>query len=74
MLQASITAEDRGRIIFRAFAPEDRSIKGKAEYRVSRAGGRTVFAISAADSTSLRTAMNSITRMLTVIEKMRGIK
>ena len=74
MLIASITVEDSKGMVYSAFVPEDREIKGKAEYKVSRDGSKTTFAISAVDSASLRTALNSITKMLTVIEKMKGVK
>ena len=36
--------------------------------------GRVVFEITARDSIALRTVLNSITKMLTVIEKVGGIK
>ena len=74
MLKASISVEDPKGIIFKAFVPEDRTIKGKSEYKTIRTKNLTKFEISASDSGSLRTVMNSITKMLTVIEKMERIK
>ena len=73
MLKASIAADDRGGVIRKCFASEDREIKGKAEYDVVKRGSKVVFEVSAVDSVALRTVLNSITKMLTVIEKMGGL-
>ena len=73
MLKASITVTDNG-LIAKSFIPEDKVIKDKASYKVVRKGKTTVFELTAANSTDLRTVLNSITKMLTVIEKMKGIK
>ena len=74
MLAATISVKDGDSLIARAFAAEDRELKGKARYEVKRKSGFTVFDIKAEDSVALRTVMNSITKMLTVIEKMRALK
>lgn len=74
MLNASITVEDPKGIISRSFVPEDKNVKGKATYNVIHKNDKTTFIISADDSVSLRTIMNSITKMLTVIEKMKNVK
>jgi tRNA threonylcarbamoyladenosine modification (KEOPS) complex Pcc1 subunit len=74
MLSATITMDDKDGLIAKSFAAEDREIKGKASYGVANRAGKTVFTIKAEDSTALRTVANSITKMLTVIEKMRPIK
>lgn len=73
MYRATVLCEDKDRNIERCFGAEDRKIKGKAEYSVGRQGKNVVFRIRADDSVALRTAMNSITKMLTVIEKTHGI-
>lgn len=74
MLSATITADDKDGLVAKSFAAEDREIKGKASYAVAHRGGKTVFTIRAEDSTALRTVANSITKMLTVIEKMGSVK
>ncbi len=73
MYNATITVADKGGIVIRAFESEDRELKGKGSYDAVRRGGKTVFRITAADSVALRTMLNSITKMLTVIEKMRHV-
>ncbi len=73
MYRATITVADRDCIVVRAFESEDRKLKGKGRYDAVRRDGRAVFSITAADSVALRTMLNSITKMLTVIEKMGRI-
>jgi tRNA threonylcarbamoyladenosine modification (KEOPS) complex Pcc1 subunit len=72
MYTATIQVSDPGRVVEKAFVAEDHAIKGKAQYRVTHKGRATVFEIQAQDSIALRTVQNSITKMLTVIEKMKG--
>ncbi len=74
MLNATITVEDKDGLVEKSFAPEDREIGGKASYNIIRKNGKTTFEISAVDSVALRIVANSITKMLTVIEKMRVVK
>lgn len=74
MYNATITTDIDPKLIEKCFAPEDKQIKGKASYTVKRNSNNIVFEIKAKDSIALRTATNSITKMLTVIEKMRSIK
>jgi len=74
MLSATIEVRDTRGLIRKCFAPEDKQIKGKAEYTVVSKGGKAYFHISASNSIGLRTVLNSITKMLTVIEKSAGIK
>jgi tRNA threonylcarbamoyladenosine modification (KEOPS) complex Pcc1 subunit len=74
MYKAIISVDDSKGVIRKAFASEDRDIKGKASYEVKEGGGKIVFEITARDSTALRTVLNSITKMLTVIEKVGRIK
>ena len=74
MYNATVTCEDGDGSIRKCFRAEDRKIKGKAEYSVVKQGKNAVFRMSADDSVALRTVMNSITKMLTIIEKTRRIK
>ena len=73
MYKATISVEDPKGTIKKCFAPEDKEIKGKASYKLT--GERNiVFEIAAQDSTGLRTVLNSITKMLTVVEKMKNVR
>ncbi|MBI2664268.1 hypothetical protein HYX10_02900 [Candidatus Woesearchaeota archaeon] len=73
MYRATIAVHDVSGIIRKCFAAEDKDIKGRAHYTL-RGNENLVFEISAADSSGLRTVLNSITKMLTVIEKTKGIR
>ncbi|MAG15919.1 hypothetical protein CMO88_02565 [Candidatus Woesearchaeota archaeon] len=73
MYQATISVEDKNKILKKCFSSEDKDIK-KASYKVREDRGKTFFDIKAGDSVALRTVLNSITKMLTVIEKMGKIK
>jgi len=70
MYRATISVDDKSGLIRKCFDPEDKNIKGKASYKVG-GKGKTEFIIKAEDSIALRTVLNSITKMLTVIEKTR---
>lgn len=74
MLEATVSVDDRKSLVLKCFAAEDREIKGKASYTVKSEKGKAVFEIKAEDSVALRTVLNSITKMLTVIEKAGNIK
>ena len=73
MYKATISVDDRKGLIKKSFAPEDKDIKGKASYKV-KGHRKIIFEITAIDSIALRTVLNSITKMLTVIEKVSRIK
>ncbi|MFH1181553.1 MAG: KEOPS complex subunit Pcc1 [Candidatus Woesearchaeota archaeon] len=68
MYSATITS-DNPDLVIKCFSCEDKSIQGRAEYSIAKKGEKAVFEIKAEDSTALRTALNSITKLLTVIEK-----
>jgi len=73
MYHATILVGDKKGIIKKCFASEDRKIKDKATYKVKKNKDKVLFEIKAKDSIALRTVLNSITKMLTVIEKMGKI-
>ncbi len=73
MLDATISVSDEKGLLLKCFAAEDRDIRGKASYTVKSQKGKAVFEITAEDSVALRTVLNSITKMLTVIEKAKQI-
>lgn len=70
---ATINASGDAALIQKVFAAEDTNIKEKTSYTLKKAEGGVAFIIQAEDSTALRTALNSITKILTVIEKIKKI-
>ena len=74
MYEATITATITPSLVQKCFAQEEKDIQGRAEYTIASKGDTVTFAITAKDSTALRTAMNGITKILTVIEKTKDIE
>lgn len=74
MLEATISVGDSKGLVTKCFAAEDKEIRGRASYTIKSEKGKAVFEIKAEDSVALRTVLNSITKMLTVIEKAGNIK
>lgn len=70
---AAITVKGDAELIKKMFAAEDRQIKDKASYKIKKTAAGITFVVDAEDSTGLRTALNSITKILTVIEKVKKI-
>lgn len=56
----------------KCFAPE-RLKKARTEYTIKKSKNKLVFDISSKDPTALRATLNSITRLLSVYQKMSGI-
>ncbi len=73
MYEATVSVDGRKGLVLKCFASEDRAIKGKASYVVKSQEGKAIFEVKAEDSIALRTVLNSITKMLTVIEKTERI-
>lgn len=71
---AAITVKGDAELIKKVFEAEDAQIKDKASYTIKKAKNGIVFAVEAEDGTGLRTALNSITKVLTVIEKVKKIE
>ena len=71
---ATLKVKGDGNLIQKVFAAEDTSIKEKASYKLKKTSEGVVFAVQADDSTGLRTVLNSIMKVLTVIEKVGKIK
>ncbi len=71
---AVINVAGDAELIQRVFAAEDTQIKDNASYRIKKAKNSLVFTVKAGDSIGLRTTLNSITKVLTVIEKVKKIK
>ena len=72
--EATITVKGHSSLIQKVFAAEDTAIKEKASYKLEKTPEGIVFAVHAEDSIGLRTALNSITKVLAVIEKVGKIK
>lgn len=74
MLRAEIIVEKDAHDIERLFASEEKEFDNKrASYEIRKDKGLLVFAVSAKDSSALRAALNSITKMLIVYEKTKGL-
>ena len=71
---ATISVKGNANLVQKVFASEDTAIKEKAVYKLKKTQEGIVFAVQAQDSVGLRTALNSITKVLTVIEKVAKIK
>ena len=71
---ATIRVKGDGNLIQKVFASEDTAIKEKAVYKLKKTPEGVIFAVQAEDSIGLRTVLNSITKVLTVIEKVAKIK
>jgi len=71
---AQISVRGDAALIRKVFASEDNIIRDKAKYTVKKTANGVSFGISAEDSVALRTALNSITKVLTVIEKTKQIR
>ncbi|MBI2580630.1 hypothetical protein HYV85_02375 [Candidatus Woesearchaeota archaeon] len=70
---AAITVKGDVDLIKKVFAAEDTRIKDKASYKIKKTPAGITFAIEAEDSMGLRTVLNSITKVLTVVEKVKKI-
>jgi tRNA threonylcarbamoyladenosine modification (KEOPS) complex Pcc1 subunit len=70
---ARISVNGDSELITKVFAAEDKQIK-EASFKIEKARNSVHFDLQAEDSVALRTALNSITKVLTVIEKTMRIK
>ncbi len=71
---AAINVSGDGALIQKAFAAEDTGINRKASYTLRKTAGGVAFSIRSDDSAGLRAMLNSITKVLTVIEKIENIR
>ncbi|MFH0869916.1 MAG: KEOPS complex subunit Pcc1 [archaeon] len=73
-LSAEIVVKDDSHNIERLFAAEEKEFTNqRASYELKQEKDRIIFKINAEDSTALRAVLNSITKMLSVYEKAKGI-
>ncbi|MCP3682914.1 MAG: hypothetical protein GY861_09510 [bacterium] len=67
---ASLKVEGDGNLILKCFEPELKvTKKDRAGYTIKKTKKGVEFKISAADSTALRISLNSISKLLNVLEK-----
>lgn len=71
--KATITVKGDSELINRVFSAEDRQIREKASYNIKKIPAGLVFEVTADNSTDLRTVLNSITKVLTVIEQAKKL-
>ncbi|MBU1204294.1 MAG: hypothetical protein KKA61_04210 [Nanoarchaeota archaeon] len=62
-------------IIYKCFISESKSLKtDRSDYIIKKNKDYVEFDIKAKDSVALRATLNSITKLLTVYEKIEGLK
>ncbi len=72
--RATISVAGDEELICAAFLPEKKGLKAeRAHYTVRKGKGMVVFEVSAEDSVAFRAAVNAITKMLSVIEKVKKV-
>jgi tRNA threonylcarbamoyladenosine modification (KEOPS) complex Pcc1 subunit len=72
--KATVNVNGDSELIKKVFASEDKQIKEKTSYTIKKTSSGVSFVVEAADSVGLRTALNSITKLLTVIEKIKNLE
>lgn len=72
-LSAKIEVEGDAENIIKCFKPEPIK-KERSEYTIKKSKGRAIFEVKAKDPVALRATLNAITQMLSVYQKMKGIK
>ena len=73
MYRATVHVQGNQRLIQSCFSPEDKGMKGRSAYSLKKEQGGVMFEVTAQDSVALRAHLNTITKMLTVVEKMQRI-
>ena len=58
--------------IWKLFIPEDKELN-RAKYTITKTSKQLLFDITAEDATALKTAFNTITKVLTIWEKTRKL-
>lgn len=72
MYQSKIIVSNDVEAIEKLFVPEDKELN-RAKYALTRVGKQLIFDIHADDATALKTAFNTITKVLTVWEKTQAL-
>ncbi len=72
---ANIKVHKNPNIIYRCFCSESKTLKtDRSNYTIKKHKDYAEFDIRAKDSVALRATVNSIIKMLTVYEKIEGLK
>lgn len=72
--RATISVAGDAGLIRAAFLPEKKALKAERAHYAIRAGdGGVVFEVKADDAVAFRAAVNAITKMLSVIEKVKKV-
>jgi tRNA threonylcarbamoyladenosine modification (KEOPS) complex Pcc1 subunit len=72
MYQSTIVVSEDIDAIEKLFIPEDKELN-RSKYSISKNKKQLIFNIEAADATALKTAFNTITKVLSVWEKTRDL-
>jgi len=75
--KATITTDLDPDSLYKVFAPEledaKKGFNDRASYSIEKKPGKLVFKVEAKDSTSLRAVLNSISKLLSVYERVRNV-
>lgn len=66
---AKIIVRGDEELIKRGFGPEEKNIGKRAKYSIKTKKDKIEFEITAKDAVALKTALNAVTNLLSVIEK-----
>ncbi|MBD3310587.1 hypothetical protein GF351_05190 [Candidatus Woesearchaeota archaeon] len=72
-LSASISVTDDAEKVYDCLLPEAKKA-GRSEIRLKKEDSRLMVIIEADDAVALRSSVNSVLKLLTVFEKMKGIE
>lgn len=67
--EAVIRVHKEPGLILKCFEPEQKRIKSRSQYTIKKNKKSVEFKVKAKDAVALKTVLNSITKMLEVIEK-----
>jgi tRNA threonylcarbamoyladenosine modification (KEOPS) complex Pcc1 subunit len=75
--KATITTDLDPEQLYKVFAPEledaKKGFNDRASYSVEKKPGKLMFKVEAKDSTSLRAVLNSITKLVSIYERVRNV-
>lgn len=72
-LKAEIKAVGDPEVIYECFQPEQKE-QDRSRFEIKKEKDGVLFLVEANDSVALRATLNSITKLLTVYEKIRSVK
>jgi tRNA threonylcarbamoyladenosine modification (KEOPS) complex Pcc1 subunit len=74
MIKATITIDDNTADVKKIFAAEEKSFQNnRSKYKVVKKNKKLMFEITAKDTAALRAVLNSITKNITVYQKVREV-